>query len=103
MEPHKYDIVMMNGVLHHLSDAQVDLCMRSIETLLKPGGRFCSFDGVYDEKISPLERLVLGNDRGKFVRTPEQYAAAIRKYIPGANYTIKRGMTRIPNPLIFFY
>lgn len=37
LESRKYDIIMMNGVLHHLSDAQADACMAAISNLLKPG------------------------------------------------------------------
>jgi 2-polyprenyl-3-methyl-5-hydroxy-6-metoxy-1,4-benzoquinol methylase len=103
LEGLKYDIVMMNGVLHHLDDPQADACMAAIKNLLKPGGRFTSFDGVYYGGISAAEKFVLDHDRGKFVRTPEQYASIIRKHLPEARYAVKKWMTNIPNPLIFFY
>jgi len=99
----EYNIIMMNGVLHHLSDAEADACLAAVKKLLKPGGRFCSFDGVYYDGINPLERFVLDNDRGKFVRTPDAYAALIRKHLPAARFVIKEHATNIPNPLIIFY
>jgi SAM-dependent methyltransferase len=98
-----FDIAMMNGVLHHLSDAEIDSCMAAVQKLLKPGGRFCSFDGVYYDKITRLEKFVLDNDRGRFVRTPEDYSLLIKKYLPNARYVVKRDGTFIPNPLIIFY
>jgi SAM-dependent methyltransferase len=99
----EFDIVIMIGVLHHLDDGQAGGCMQSIAKLLKNNGRFCSFDGVYDEKVSRVERLVLQNDRGKYVRTPGAYAAIVNKYIPGAKYEILRRMLNIPAPVIIFY
>jgi SAM-dependent methyltransferase len=99
----KYDIAMMNGVLHHLNDSEIENCMQAVKKLLKPGGRFCSFDGVYYDKITWLEKFVLDNDRGRHVRKPKDYSALINKYLPDARYEVTRNLTFIPNPLIIFY
>ncbi len=99
----RYDIVMMNGVMHHLSDAEVGSCLRSIVQLLKDEGRFCSFDPVYGDKPSRIERLILGNDRGKFVRVAAGYEQLVRKYLPNARYAVRIGLHNLPTHGIIFY
>jgi 2-polyprenyl-3-methyl-5-hydroxy-6-metoxy-1,4-benzoquinol methylase len=43
--PGGFDVVMANGVLHHLPDEDVRHLFRVAARLLKPGGRWVSFDG----------------------------------------------------------
>jgi len=99
----KYDIVMMNGVLHHIDDEKAGEVLASVKTLLKPDGRFCSFDNVIRNEASFIEKFLIKNDRGKFVRTPEEYAKIVRKYLPNAKYEVKTGLINLPYSHIFFY
>jgi SAM-dependent methyltransferase len=99
----KFDIVMMNNLMHHLTDAEVEASLAKVKKLLKKKGRFCSCDGVYDKDVTPIERFVLQNDRGKYIRTTNEYVRLVKKHIPSAKYTIVRGLIYIPSPGIIFY
>lgn len=69
----QFDVVLMLGLLHHVSDAHaahlMDLCARK----LKPGGRLISVDTCYVPAQGRLSRWISDNDRGEFVRTPEEF------------------------------
>jgi SAM-dependent methyltransferase len=83
----QFDVVLMLGLLHHVSDAHaadlMDLCARK----LKPGGRLISVDTCYVPTQGRLSRWISDNDRGEFVRSPEEFtrlAAARFDQIEGA-------------------
>jgi SAM-dependent methyltransferase len=68
-----FDIVLANGVLHHLDDREADGLLRVAREALKPQGRFVSLDGCYVANQSLLARWMLDNDRGQYVRAREEY------------------------------
>jgi SAM-dependent methyltransferase len=74
-EPASYDVVMANGLLHHLADADVRSLLRLARQALKPLGRLVTFDGCFVPQQSLLARGLLRLDRGRFVRTPAAYKA----------------------------
>jgi len=69
------DVVMMNGVLHHMDDStvRIDMTASLILQTLKPGGTFLALDGVYMPDQTKLVKWLLDNDRGRFVRTEKGY------------------------------
>ena len=67
------DIAVLIGVLHHLSDDLARSLTHAIADCLKPGGRLVTADPCYHEGQSPLQRFLVGNDRGMHVRPLERY------------------------------
>ncbi len=59
-----YDLVLANGLLHHLDDAQASEFLRLAARNLKPSGRLVTFDGCYTEDQSRAARWLLDMDRG---------------------------------------
>jgi Cyclopropane fatty acid synthase and related methyltransferases len=100
---HKFDLIFMFGLLHHLNDAEVDKLMSTVSTLLRPCGMFRSLDGVFTENQSRIDRFILKNDRGKFVRTEKEYLDLIRPHLPNAQYGIRSDLLIFPYSIIFFY
>jgi SAM-dependent methyltransferase len=92
-EPASFDIVMAHGVIHHLDDAAA---LGVARAALKPTGRFVSLDGAFVEGQSRLARIPLRNDRGKFVRSPEAYAALASRVFPEVKVNVRRDLLRIP-------
>jgi len=91
-----FDIALANGVLHHLTDAEsLDLFQLAFRAL-KNEGRLVTFDGCYLPQQSPIARYLLKADRGKFVRTPEQYLAIARKHFPVVNNAVRQDLLAIP-------
>lgn len=91
-----FDIVMANGVLHHLGDAEVLQLAEIASKALKPEGRFCSFDGCFVEKQNPIARYLISKDRGRNVRKAEEYKALIDPFFAHVKLDIRHNMLRIP-------
>jgi len=91
-----FDIVMANGVLHHLEDQEVRLLTAAASRALKPGGRFCSFDGCFIDGQNPIARYLISKDRGRNVREPEEYKALVDPYFETVDLVIRHDMLRIP-------
>ena len=68
-----FDLVLANGVLHHLNDAEATDLFRVAKAALRPGGTLVMLDGCFVGGQSPIARHLLRNDRGKFVRTQSEY------------------------------
>lgn len=73
-----FDVVMLNGLLHHLPDAEVIETMQAIRESLRPGGRVFTLDGCYVRDQSWIERMMLKYDRGEYVRNEAQYRALMQ-------------------------
>ena len=71
----KFDAILSLGVLHHLNDIEVTSFLKLAHGLLKPGGKFISFDPCFSDNQNPMARFLISMDRGQNVRTAEQYSA----------------------------
>ena len=91
-----FDIVMACGVFHHLTNEEAGEMFELAHTLLKSGGRFITFDGVYVPDQSYFARLFLSNDRGEYVRTKEQYRTIAQKYFTDIQVSIRSDLLRLP-------
>ncbi len=91
-----FDIVMANGVFHHLGNSDAMHLAEIAAKALKPNGRFCSFDGCFTEDQSKVARYIISKDRGQNVREPEGYTALVRPYFSSVELSIRSDMLRIP-------
>lgn len=67
------DVVMMNGLLHHLNDQTARRLIRDAAACLRPGGCIVTLDGCYRPDQSLFRKKLLDWDRGEHVRTEEGY------------------------------
>jgi SAM-dependent methyltransferase len=95
-EKPSFDYVLMNGVLHHLSDQEADEVLRLCYKGLKPGGIIVTLDGFYTDGIGPVTRFLLDHDRGKFIRTKSQYLALANSVFPHVQSYEHRDYFRFP-------
>lgn len=70
----KFDAVMLMGLLHHISDAEGESLLSLVGRALAPKGRIALLDTVVYSGQSAISRLFARNDRGEYVRTPEEYS-----------------------------
>ena len=91
-----FDIVMANGVLHHLDDTEVRKAVEKAWAVLKPEGRFCSIDGCITDDQGPISRFIVSQDRGRNIRTPKSYAALISPFFKSVEVVVRHDMLRIP-------
>ena len=101
-ERQTFDLVLANGVMHHLSDAELRSTVALAHEALKPGGRLVTRDGCLEAGQSWLVRLLLRNDRGAFVRSQEGYETQLRTCFPTVRAVIVRDALRLPYSLLHF-
>jgi len=90
------DIVMMNGVLHHLSDDEARETLGVIAKALCPGGRLFTLDGCDVEGQPAVSRYLLDHDRGPYVRTRSGYLGLIDDKFPFIEVHIESALSRVP-------
>lgn len=94
-----YDIVMANGVMHHLEDEDVRCLFRVAHRVLKPNGRLVTHDGCIVPKQSKVARMLLKLDRGRHVRTREAYISLAKEVFSSVQAHIRHDMLRVPSTL----
>lgn len=90
------DIVMMNGVLHHIPDADLVKTLANVHAVLRPNGLLFTLDGCYREDQSRFRRWMLDNDRGEFVRDEAGYRNLLAKTFGAVNLHIRENYSRVP-------
>ena len=69
----RFDIVLASGILHHIDDARAKRLLAASARLLDENGRMVIVDPVFSSAQSPVAKFLISLDRGRNVRTPEQY------------------------------
>lgn len=91
----KFNIIMANGVLHHLNDDEASALFKTAQQYLDPMGRMITGDACLVEKQSWVTRLIFSLDRGKFIRM----CAGCMKLLPScysSRVTIRHDLTFFP-------
>lgn len=94
------DVVMMNGVLHHIADADLRTTLADIRDVLNADGVLFTLDGCYREGQSRIARWLLDNDRGEFVRDHDGYDQVLRGAFGKVNLAIRDDYSRVPYTFI---
>jgi SAM-dependent methyltransferase len=93
------DVVMMNGVIHHIDDAGAAATLKAISDALKPGGRLFSLDGVYVQGQPWFSKFMLDHDRGEHIRHEDEYLALLRSAFPKVDGHIRGDLAWVPTML----
>ena len=91
------DLILCNGVLHHLNDRQVKSLFDFLHSNLKSeGGRFLAMEPVHLMKETSLSRWVMNLDRGMHIRKEPDWKKMMND--SGLKYktNIITGLIRIP-------
>lgn len=75
----EFDIALVVSVLHHLDDAQVRALAEGAWAALRPGGCLLVWEPCWTPSQQWLDRLMLSLDRGRFVRTADEYSSLLGK------------------------
>ncbi len=92
----QFDLIMLNGVLHHLDDNSAANLLQLLNRCLAPQGRLMTLDGCFQEVMSPVSRYLLRQDRGDFVRYQEQYEALASSVFPKLEMHLHQDLFYIP-------
>src|SRR5262249_17694175 len=91
-----FDIVLVLGVLHHLSDADALALLAEAKDALKPDGRLVTLAPCLAEGQSRVARYLIRRDRGAHVRTRIQYQTLVGRVFPRLHATLRHDILRIP-------
>lgn len=93
-----FDLVVLEGVLHHIDDETAIEALAFAAERLTPGGRLVALDPVLLERQHPVARALARLDRGKHVRSLEGYRALavgpFRQEL--VNVSVVSGLLRVP-------
>ena len=91
-----YDIVLANGIVHHLDDNEAAQLFSIAYKALRPGGWLITYDNVYIEDQHWFARWLIARDRGNAVRTCEGYKALAMKCFLKVENSILHDTLRVP-------
>jgi SAM-dependent methyltransferase len=78
------DVAVAYGLLHHLDDDEATEILIFAREILKPGGRLVLVEPCYLLWQSGWSRWMMGQDRGRNVRSENQWKALLRQVFPDA-------------------
>ena len=91
-----FDLVMGNGLLHHITDEEASNVFQIASAALGDTGRFLTLDGVFTDEQSGIARYLVSRDRGRHVRAEAEYVRLAREVFPNVKSRIIDGKLRIP-------
>jgi SAM-dependent methyltransferase len=94
------DAVLLLGLLHHLSDEDASGLLELCAGILSPGGRVVSADTAFVPGQSRLSRWMSENDRGEFVRHPEEFEALAAPYFGSVTTEVVSSAGRTPGAYV---
>lgn len=79
----RYDIVLINSIIHHLSPEQTHTILKSARGALAEGGQCLVLDMIHPVVSRPsngLNRLLISLDRGRHCRSESELDNLLREY-----------------------
>jgi 2-polyprenyl-3-methyl-5-hydroxy-6-metoxy-1,4-benzoquinol methylase len=90
------DIVMMNGVIHHLDDNTAIALLKTIHNALNPNGILFTLDNCFHEGQSKIASFLARNDRGRFVRSDAAYTALLQSVFKDVEIHVRDDLSWVP-------
>lgn len=88
---HSFDVILINGVLHHMDDKTILEILPEMERVLKPDGQVLVMENVPGKAL--LAKLVTKLDLGEYIRLPNDYSYLLEKHFNiNKTYPIKIGI-----------
>ena len=93
-----FDLIVLEGVLHHIDDPTATEALAFAGSRLALGGRIVALDPVLLDGQHPVARALALLDRGKHVRKLDGYRLLAESARPGLTVTVRSlgGQLRVP-------
>ncbi|MCK1313396.1 class I SAM-dependent methyltransferase [Bradyrhizobium sp. 23] len=91
-----FDLVIMLGLLHHLSDDEALTALRLADDLLAPRGRVFTLDPCRAPGQHPIARFLINRDSGQAVRDEPGYRGLGERVFPHVEVAIRHDLLRLP-------
>lgn len=88
--------VLAHGVLHHVSDEIATGVFDLGSRVLAEGGAMITVDGCYADGQSRAAKFLLDQDRGRHVRTADEYVALAARHFAEVSIDVRTDLLRIP-------
>jgi len=92
----QFDLVLTLGVLHHLNDTQAKRTLALARGVLRKGGRLVTIDPVLSRDQSRIARFLVSRDRGRNVRSPNEYLDLAQTVFPWVESHQRHDLLRMP-------
>lgn len=76
----KCDLVIMIGVMHHISDGELKKIFSNIKKKMKPNSHLLTVDPVFLDSQETISKFLISQDRGKAVRHRNAYENLIKEF-----------------------
>ena len=96
------DLVFANALLHHLDDSEADALFASAKQLIGSGGRVCTLDNHIFPRQNRVSRFLIGNDRGRHVRSREGYERLAAPHFRDIRCETSSRLLNIPYDIVMF-
>ena len=94
------DVVMMNGVLHHIADEELKATLANVRQVLKRDGVLFTLDGLPIATGHVIAKWLLDNDRGEFIRDRDGYDRVLTGAFERVNLEIRDDYSWVPYTFI---
>jgi 2-polyprenyl-3-methyl-5-hydroxy-6-metoxy-1,4-benzoquinol methylase len=84
----KFDIILLSGLIHHLSDQESKQLLVLCKKILKKEGKLITIDPILIKNQNPIARLLVKLDRGLNVRNKNNYLKLFKKYFKSCSNKI---------------
>ncbi|KIL97760.1 hypothetical protein CCC_00821 [Paramagnetospirillum magnetotacticum MS-1] len=91
-----FDIIYSFGMLHHIDDDRCRHVFEMASAMLKPGGRYITFDPCYAEGQHWFARKIGDWDRGDAVRTPDAYMTLATSAFTKVDHAVRHDLWFLP-------
>jgi SAM-dependent methyltransferase len=92
---HEADLVLANGVLHHVDDNDAKKILEFAYRALKDNGRFIFYEPCYLIWQSGISAYFMSRDRGQNIRTEQQWKELASSIFPVVSTHIVTGVNRL--------
>jgi SAM-dependent methyltransferase len=93
----KADLVMMNALLHHLSDEHAHRILRDVRDSMATGASLFTLDGCLRDGQHPFARWMHTHDRGEYVRTEAGYRRVLESVFSSVDVHIREDISWVPH------
>jgi SAM-dependent methyltransferase len=91
-----FEKILLLGVMHHLPDVLIKQTMETIPKLLGSQGVLITLDPAFEENQHPVARILARMDRGRFVRSTDDYVALIQSKLTVIDQITLHDLNRMP-------
>ncbi|KAF0810542.1 type 12 methyltransferase [Alcanivorax sp. S71-1-4] len=94
--PHRYDLILAAGLLHHLCDDAAERLVALARRALTGHGRLVTIDPLYLPRQRMLARYLIQLDRGSNIRDENGYLDIAQRHFPCVESHHHGNLLRIP-------